>query len=139
MLAALLWSALASAAAWPALDQPPVVGGGSADAAVIVGIEDYTFVEDIPGAVRNAQDWYTYLRQARQVPPANIRLLRDAEATDVQIQQALRDALQQVKPGGTLWFVFIGHGAPAADGGGLLVGVDAQRTAVGIASNVAPA
>ena len=39
-------------------------------------------------------------------------------------------ARSQVRSGGTLWFVFIGHGAPSEDGqDGLLVGWDTQQTA----------
>jgi hypothetical protein len=96
---------------------------------VIIGIEDYVFIPDVPGALQNALDWWRYL-QARGVPLAHIALLRNADATAEAITDALTLARGQVQPGGRLWVVFIGHGAPAPDGSdGLLVGVDAQQSA----------
>jgi hypothetical protein len=45
-----------------------------------------------------------------QVNP--IPLLRDQQATVEKIEAFAKKAAADVKPGGTLWFVFIGHGAP---------------------------
>jgi len=43
--------------------------------------------------------------------------------------EAAAEVAALAKPGGTVWVVFIGHGAPAEDGqDGVLVGVDAQQT-----------
>ena len=42
-------SASAADPLWPDLSDPPSVGGGSKDAAVVVAIEDYNSVGDIPG------------------------------------------------------------------------------------------
>ncbi|MBT3220516.1 MAG: caspase family protein, partial [Proteobacteria bacterium] len=124
------------AAGWPDLSSPPPeAGGGEEDAAVIVGIEDYVFVDDVLGARANAEDWYRYLTRTRRVPPGRIVLLRDHEGTDAQIRQAVHRAVSMVESKGTLWFLYIGHGAPAKDGkDGLLVGADAQQSAVGIYS-----
>jgi hypothetical protein len=118
-------------ARWPSpLPSPPAQGGGEGDAAVLVGIEDYAFAPDIPGAQETIHDWYGWLRQARGVPRERIILLRDQEATADEMREALREAGSQVSAGGTLWFVFIGHGAPGQDGqDGVLVGADAQRQA----------
>jgi formylglycine-generating enzyme required for sulfatase activity len=45
----------------------------------------------------------------------------------------------QVQPGGRLWLVYIGHGAPSESGDdGLLVGVDAQQTPESIADRGLP-
>ncbi|MBH25821.1 MAG: hypothetical protein CMH57_15550 [Myxococcales bacterium] len=98
------------------------------DAAVIVGVEDYVFVADVPGAVANANDWYVYLRRVRGVPRGNMVLLRNQEATREGLTDALKEATDRVGPGGTLWFIFVGHGAPSEDGSdGVLIGADAQQ------------
>jgi formylglycine-generating enzyme required for sulfatase activity len=116
---------------WPDLADPaPMLGGGTRDAAVVVGISGYAFVSPVPGADANAKGWYSYLAETRGVPTENIRLLIDSHATREGILKAAREAAQRAGRTGTLWFVFIGHGAPAADGeDGLLVGMDAQQQA----------
>ncbi|PIR15114.1 MAG: hypothetical protein COV48_16190 [Elusimicrobia bacterium CG11_big_fil_rev_8_21_14_0_20_64_6] len=119
------------AALWPELSSlPSEQGGGEADAAVIVGIELYPFVAPVPGAAQNAEDWHLYLTKTRKVPVGQVKLLRDSEASLEDIRDAAAWAAATVKPGGTLWFVFIGHGAPHKDGqDGVLIGVDAQQRA----------
>lgn len=119
------------AALWPELSAlPPEQGGGEADAAVIVGIERYPFVAAVQGAAQNAEDWHLYLTKTRGVPVGQVKLLRDSEASLEDIRDAAAWAAGVVKPGGTLWFVFIGHGAPHKDGqDGVLIGVDAQQRA----------
>jgi len=132
-----LFAAGSSAAqGWPDLRGGyPDVGGGGNDAALIVAIEDYAFVEDVPGARANGEDWFLWLTRARGVPVGSIRFLRDQEGTNHQILGDAERVAGQVGDGGTLWVVFIGHGAPSADGSdGLLVGVDAQQTAIGLAA-----
>ena len=130
LLLAPLEAAPRAATAWPDLRTVPVQGGGEKDAAVVIGVSDYAYVPDVPGAATNATEWVTWLRRGRHVPLARIRLLRDAEATDVEIRRAAAAAAERVDPGGTLWFVFIGHGAPSRDGtDGVLVGHDAKQQA----------
>ncbi len=134
-LAAALWAVAAAAgaseAAWPDLSAPAATeGGGEGDAAVVIGIEDYVVVSDVPGARANAQDWYTWLVETRGVPVGSVVLLRDSEGTREGILDGARRARERVREGGTLWFVYIGHGAPGRDGtDGLLVGWDTQQTA----------
>lgn len=117
--------------AWPDLSIPArEQGDGSRDAAVIVGISDYAFAPDIPGATTNAEDWYAYLTVTRGVPARHVRLMRDNEGSAEEIFAAIRRAASQATKGGRVWFVFIGHGAPARSGDdGLLIAVDAQQTA----------
>ena len=131
MLALLPWPCLGQEAAWPDLSEPvPAVGGGEHDAAVVAGIEGYAFVGPVPGAEANAKLWHRYLADTRGVPPQNIKLLTGVDGTRGEILGAARKAARRAGPEGTLWFVFIGHGAPAADGkDGLLLGVDAQQKA----------
>ena len=117
---------------WPDLSKalPRAIGGGKKDQAVIVGITRYAHVAEINGAAENATDWYNYLVKSRGVPIDRVSLLLDEDATVEEMRFAISEASQRVKKGGTLWFVFIGHGAPARNGrDGLLVGFDAQQKA----------
>lgn len=116
---------------WPDLSRPaPRIGGGEDDAAVVVGIEKYAYVAPIAGADENATAWYQYLVRTRGVPVERVSLLLDNDATREDIQWAVDEAARQVTDGGTLWFVFIGHGAPSRDHeDGLLIGYDAQQKA----------
>jgi formylglycine-generating enzyme required for sulfatase activity len=116
---------------WPDLSKPArAVGGGEHDSAVVVGVESYFAVPGVPGAKSNAVEWYDYLTATRGVPFQNVKLLTNSDATRERILGAARGAASSAGKGGTVWFVFIGHGAPSADGkDGLLVGVDAQQEA----------
>jgi len=146
--AVLLWTALllsaataaAQAPAWPDISAAGApAGDGRHDAAVIVGIEDYAFVPKVEGATRNAQDWFVWLRQSRNVPLKQIRLLRDKQGTVEEMHKAVVDMSARVGPGGVLWFIFIGHGAPAADGkDGVLVGMDVQQTPLSLYARSLP-
>lgn len=133
----LLFSLLAGpalAASWPDLSTSPAkIGGGERDAAVVVGIEKYLLVPKVPGARANAGDWFTWLTRTRGVPLERVHLLRDTDAAREGILAAVAKAASQVREGGTLWFVFVGHGAPAKDQrDGVLVGVDANQSAASL-------
>ncbi len=139
----LLAAPSADAAGWPDLSVPPrgTASGGSADAAVIIGIEDYVMegVPDIAGAEQGARDWYGWFRDAHGIPSTRIQLRLNEEATDHQIREAASRAAALARKGGTLWFVYLGHGAPAKDGSdGLLVGADASASAAGIYQRSVP-
>lgn len=128
----------ASAQGWPALDDGRVKlqRDGTRDAAVLIAIEDYDVLADIPGAVANLNAWEAHLRD-RGVPPESISTLTNAKATRENIKQALERSLERVGDEGRLWFVFIGHGTPvsAGDGGemtGALVGADARSDEVSV-------
>lgn len=129
LLLALSASTAAAQGRWPALSQPVVeAGGGEGDAAVVIGVESYLAVPGVPGAVQNAADWYTHLTKGLHLAPSKVELLRNNEATLEKMRKHIARAAGAVKPGGTLWFVFIGHGAPAQDGrDGILIGADAQQ------------
>jgi formylglycine-generating enzyme required for sulfatase activity len=129
-------SAVRAEDSWPDLSSPPkAIGGGERDAAVIVGAENYLKVEHVPGAKQNANDWQAYLTGTLKVPADRVTLLLDDDATNDAIRQAAVEKAAQVGPDGTLWFVFIGHGAPSKDGkDGLLVGIDAQQKASSVYS-----
>lgn len=131
LLSCLLFASVAAAADWPNFVPPSTpVGGGEKDVAIVVGVEDYLFVPDVAGAAGNADDWYLYFTRLRGTPPGRVHLLRNVEATKEALQTEAEWAATQAKPGGLVWFVFIGHGAPAKDGkDGVLIGVDAQQSA----------
>ncbi|MBI5209587.1 MAG: SUMF1/EgtB/PvdO family nonheme iron enzyme [Elusimicrobia bacterium] len=116
---------------WPDLAAPAkAVGGGGHDAAVVVGVEDYLLVADVPGAEANAKAWYDYFTETRGLPVQNVKLVTGVDATREEMLAAVRSAAGKAGQDGTLWFVFIGHGAPSKDGkDGLLVAVDAQQKA----------
>ena len=131
---ALLAGGSAQAAGWPDLGAAPAAsvaekpGPAPGDRAVIVGIERYFAVPRVSGAEQNARDWFTWFTRTRGLPVPNVALLRDAEGTVEKMRRYAAEAARDVAPGGTVWFVFIGHGAPSKDGhDGVLVGADAQQ------------
>ncbi|MFA6317801.1 MAG: SUMF1/EgtB/PvdO family nonheme iron enzyme [Elusimicrobiota bacterium] len=144
LLAAALTAAVpgpgSAAVSWPDLERPAAsIGGGEGDSAVIVGIERYAFVAPVRGADDNARAWYDYLTKTRNVKPSNVRLLLESDGTLEDIRDAAKSAAGASAPGGTLWFVFIGHGAPAGDAkDGVLVGVDAQQKAASLYARSLP-
>jgi iron(II)-dependent oxidoreductase len=107
-----------------------VQGGGEHDAALIVGVSEYYNLPKIDGAAQNAEAWQLWLLRSRKVPPSKVVLLSDKAATRPKIEKALQQLTAQVGQQGTLWFVFIGHGAPARSGDdGILLGVDTDADA----------
>jgi len=114
---------------WPDLAEPARrTGGGSRDAALVVGIENYAFVPGVKGARDNAVAWFDWMVKTRGVPLERVVLLRGADATRERILREAGRTAKMAGKGGALWFVFIGHGAPGPSGrDGLLVGVDAQQ------------
>lgn len=100
---------------------------------LIAAVEDYFVVPKVPGARANAEAWHSYLRMSRGVPLDHVTLIRDAQVTKESLLAQADEAAKAVGEGGTLWFVFIGHGAASPDRQqGVLVGADAQQTANGL-------
>ena len=116
------------------------VGAGTNDAALVIGINDYVFVEKVPGATDNARDWYLHLTGKVGVPASRVFALYDREATAENIVEQAKRAAAAVQQGGRLWLVYVGHGAPLVrtvdgkllDPEGGLIGVDAQQTAASL-------
>jgi hypothetical protein len=123
---------------WPALDRPAhVAAEGGDDAAVIVGIENYSHVTGIPGATKNAADWYRFFVEDRKIPVERVKLVTNAEGDREHILDAVKKAAAAARPEGTLWFVYIGHGAPLDEAGaveGVLVGEDTKQNAVSLSA-----
>lgn len=127
MLATMLLAVgTAGADPYPRLDSRPKVESlTEGDVALIVAVEDYAFLPDVPGAVANANAWEMYFRRGMGIEEVHVLTNRQASREDI-VDFAGR-AARQVGEGGTMWFVFIGHGAPAKSGkDGVLVGMDAK-------------
>ncbi len=116
-------------AAWPDLSGPIEADKRDTnDVAVIVAVEDYLLLPDVPGAVENANDWEMFLRRSLGVK--DVHVLANQDASREEMLKFAKIAANDVGDDGRIWWVFIGHGAPTADGkDGLLVGMDAQQTA----------
>lgn len=120
------------AQSYPSLSTTAQLEGATAgDAAVIIAIEDYTFLPNVSGAISNGNDWEQFFRNSLGID--NVRYLSNSQATRERILRFADTAAEDVEAGGTLWFIFIGHGAPWYDEDdprqtdGALVGVDTQQ------------
>ncbi len=91
---------------------------GSASAAVhalVVGINDYTGVPKLFGAVNDAEDVAAVLRA---VGAANVTMLTDRQATRERVFQAWRSMVDASEAGDLLVFHFAGHGINEPDTNG---------------------
>lgn len=136
-----------------AIDAVDAEAGADKDAALIIAIEDYAHVGDIDGAQANARLWRQWFNRRGT---RNVKVIKNAAARhqwtktgDAKgILAEVDAAAQRVKKGGTLWFVFIGHGAPLTSGNqaeGALLAQDVEQTAdsieargIGIESDLLP-
>lgn len=124
----------------PALPPLPSVDGrlptgkrAPLDSAVVVGLQDYLLIPDVPGARRDAEAFYNLLLYTRGVPAHRIRLL--TSGSNEHIRQAVKEAGAEVGPGGMVWFYFAGHGAASpTTRERLLLGDDVRADAVGFES-----
>ncbi len=136
----------AHAAEWPDLRTAPKSEAGVNDAALIVAVENYTHVGNVAGAEANARAWRTWLRargttQVKVLLDAEVEHGYDRDGRPTGVLARLDEMRERVKPGGTLWFVFIGHGAPNGDPDhpeGLLLASDVRGTPESIRSKGIP-
>ena len=127
LLAGLILLSMDAFAAWPSLDSAPKVHKtGQKDVALLIGVEDYLLLPDVDGAVTNINEWEVFLRQG--LGASAIHVVVNNDATREGILKSAKMAAEEASAEGTLWVVFVGHGAPVVDGSGVLVGVDAQQT-----------
>ena len=94
------------------------------DFALVIGVEHYS--QGIPKADyadRDAQAVFGHL-VALGVPPRHIQRLTDATATRGRIRAALHWLYRNVKPGGTVYVYYSGHGSPGQSGNAYLVPAD---------------
>jgi uncharacterized caspase-like protein len=125
----------AVAHAVPSVDEPWRSGHAGAGAAVVVGVEDYAFLPDVPYAGRDAATMADVFTQALGLGAERVEVLRTAN------REQLLDAAAHARSaaaGGPVYVYFAGHGATAPDGGLLVVGDDAKAdAAVFVARSVA--
>jgi hypothetical protein len=139
MLSTLLALALsvpaAKAADWPDLSTPLArTDEGRKDAVVLVAVEDYARLPDVPGAVASADAWLRWFVGVRGVPPSRVFKAYGAEVTPATLRELARQAAQAVQPGGTPWLVFIGRGdADAASGASTVLTQAAEPTPASVA------
>jgi hypothetical protein len=118
---------------WPDLHQPVTAAiPRPGDVAVVIGIEDYDSMLDVPGAVATAEAWQRWFQQGLGMEAPRIRLLTGAEATPDAMAAAVTEAALEVGPDEGLWFVFIGQASPSCSGDdALLFAADAGPEAAG--------
>jgi len=83
--------------------------------ALIIGINKYTEVQQLAGAVADANAVQEYLESDLKVPKSQIWNLRDEEATRAEILQKLKDLQYHphIKYGDPIVVFFAGHGSEA--------------------------
>lgn len=81
--------------------------------ALIIGIEQYRKAPAVAFASRDATAMREYAMKLLGVPPENVVLLLDDQATKSAMQVVVEDRLQQqVQPGDTVYVYFAGHRIP---------------------------
>jgi len=122
-----MWWMAAAVAALPSIDAPHKTGQRvSGEAAVVIGLEDYFLLPDVPYARRDAEAFYDFLVYTRGVPAARVQLL-DGNPVKEQILAAVDQAAAEAGAGGTVWVYFAGHGAASpTTSERVLLGADVQ-------------
>ena len=113
--------------ATPDIDNPLKTGATARyDAALVISIEDYAFIPDVPYAKRDGEAFYNFLVYTRGIPSDRVKLL-----TGPNREQILREAealSKEVGNQGTFWVYFAGHGAASTTTGErILLGVDVMN------------
>ncbi|KAF8211799.1 caspase domain-containing protein [Mycena galopus ATCC 62051] len=95
---------------------PPQTDSKSSIFAVLIGIDEYTQISRLRGAVNDARTFRKLLVEDLHVPPSNIVLLEDAYATRAKILSTVESHLRDnpVIPGdgeATILLYFAGHGS----------------------------
>jgi len=125
-------------AAHPSIDQPVRTGATAPDDfAVVIGIEDYAFLPDVPYALSDASAWADYLLYTRGVPSSRVvRLV--GQPSRAQIRGVLEEA-GEAGPDSTVFVVFAGHGAAhSATGEPMLMPAETPSDPAGFAASGLP-
>jgi hypothetical protein len=99
--------AMGHAAPLPQLTPARTGATAPKDGALIIGIEDYMDLADVPYAERDAQAFYDFLVYTRGVSPDRIEKLTNPSKEKIE-KAAGRIAAE---PGGIAWVYYAGHGA----------------------------
>ena len=84
--------------------------------ALIIGIDDYADVPDVPFANHSAKLFAEIARKKWGVPPENLILLTDADATLGRLRGRIKTLLNRLGPKDRLLVYYAGHGVPSQDG-----------------------
>ena len=96
------------------------------DAAVVIGIEDYPDLPNVPNAAWDARAFRSFLVHTRGIPADRVQMVEGGDRE--QILQALIRAGMTAEEQGTVWVYFSGHGAFSyARDERLLLGSDTSR------------
>lgn len=87
------------------------------DAALVVSVEDYTFLPDLGGATRDGDALSAWLGTSRGLD----RITRVSDPDRSQLRKGVSEAARSVRGGGTLWIYFAGHGSLDEKGARLLL------------------
>jgi hypothetical protein len=98
----------------PSVDQPAPSGARSwRDAMVVIGVEDYRDIPDMPYAIADARAFEAWFRSRG---PSKRRIFIETNPTDEQMRQALKRGTARVRSRGTLWVYYSGQGFVGDDG-----------------------
>ena len=79
--------------------------------AIIIGIDKYSSLGSLSGAVNDAAEFAKILQSEFKFPADQIHLLLDSEASQVAIRERLELVSQQAQKDDRIVFFFAGHGA----------------------------
>lgn len=127
LLAVLLTTGNARAAGtvWPSIDEPVKgVAAHQKDGAVVIGVEDYFRLPDVPFAQRDANAFADWAKYTRGIPVDRV-LSPPSNPIASEILAAAYRAGDMVGRDGTVFIYFSGHGILDRSGGRLLLGGNA--------------
>jgi len=110
----------------PSVDTPLKTGASApGDAAVVIGLDTYYELPDVPYADRDAAAVRDFLIYTHGIPSNRVHVVPKANREKIQV--AVDDAAELAGTGGTVWVYFAGHGAASPTTG--------ERMLMGIASS----
>jgi len=83
---------------------------------LVIGINDYADVPDVPFADRSAAAFATLAKTVLGAAPQNILRLIDADATSGRLRGRFKTLLNRLGPKDRLLVYYAGHGVPSQDG-----------------------
>ncbi len=90
-------------------------GAAGIKAAVIVGVSNYKYINDLSYCAKDARDVYDRTVRMSNARKSNIKLLTEKNATKSKIKLAIRRLGKKVGYGDVFMFFFSGHGTHGTD------------------------
>ncbi len=85
---------------------------------LVIGINDYADVPDVPFADRSAKQFAEIAQKLLGAQPHNVIVLTDDQATLGRLLSRLKTLLNRLGPQDQFLFYYAGHGVPGKDGAG---------------------